>query len=843
MQKPFSPGCVDSADPYSQIGSSLLSSELKAEYENQLTDLQAEIVNLKSELAAREIELDHWRQRHHVLTSFRKSLAQSWSWKLLEPLRAVRRLLKPRGFDSTALIAWQQLEPGSDGPRGSWVSTGMDPQFVVPCLLPAGWARIRLRMKSAVQGRLELFVDRGEGFDATTCIERINIGKEVDRDFFVHFSSPVFAVRMDPLDVEGEFQLETLRVDPIPWPQAFLQAIGSKVRLLWEYGQITKAMKNGLGMLMRGQLGRILSKIFLGLNRSTTLPVTSYDVNRAYEIWRRRHALTDADRQRLRVEAGAMIDPPLISVIMPVYNVAVDYLRLAVDSVLRQTYPHWELCIADDASPAPHVRSILDEYARCDPRIRVVYRNERGNIGAASNSALELARGEYVALLDHDDELAEQALFRVAQTIVADRELDMLYSDEDKLELDGRHVDPFFKPDWSPEYFLACMYTCHLGVYRAALVRDVGGFRSEFDTAQDYDLALRIVARTSRIGHIPDILYHWRKAPHSTAVSANAKPQAHITARRALQSYLDTIGRQGLVGAGPAKGFHRVRYALIGRPRISIVIPTGCRSARIRGKDTTYLAHCIQSIRQKSTYKNYEILAIDNDDMPAELERELDRWQIRRVSYTDAFNLASKINLGAAKAEGDYLLILNDDVEVISPDWLECMLEYSQQPEIGAVGAKLLFPDGRLQHVGITIQDGNPGHPYYGAPGNSLGYYCGNVVARNYSAVTGACMMTRAELFHRLGGFDEALPLNYNDVDFCLRVVGSGLRIVCTPYAQLYHHEAATKTGVYPHELEAFKQRWGTRWPRDPYFNPNLCPRHSDYRIQLVSGSLVSGEW
>jgi GT2 family glycosyltransferase len=426
----------------------------------------------------------------------------------------------------------------------------------------------------------------------------------------------------------------------------------------------------------------------------------------------------------------------------------------------------------------------LEEYARRDSRIKVVFRSERGNISAASNSALELASGEYLALLDNDDELAEQALFRVAKAIIADRTLDLIYSDEDKLEPDGRHVDPFFKPDWSPEYFLTCMYTCHLGVYRTALVRELGGFRSDFDSAQDYDLALRIVARSNRVGHIPDVLYHWRKLPNSTARSHRAKPQAFGTACRALAGYLNAKGQPGRIEPGPFAGLHRVRFSIIGRPKVSIIIPTASRPARIRGQDTTFVGHCVQSIRRATHYSNYEIITVDNDDMPLELQQELDRWNVRRVSFTDEFNLASKMNLGAAKADGDHLLFLNDDTEIITPDWLECMLEYSQQPGIGAVGVKLLFPDGRIQHVGVVLLDGDPCHPYYANGGTEMGYWAGNYLTRNTSAVTGACLMTPADLFHELGGFDEGFPLNYNDVDYCLRVLGNGKRVVLKPYAQ-----------------------------------------------------------
>jgi GT2 family glycosyltransferase/SAM-dependent methyltransferase len=797
-----------------------------------------EVATLQRELQERETDLVGLNERFVILNSMVSSMSNSRLWRLLEPLRAVRRLLKPRGFGLNDLMPWNQVDEIPNEPN-RWMSTGTDPQFLVPCCLPAGWLRIRLKMTSQVQGRVEFFVDTGHGFNSAECIERIIIGNGVDQDSYVQLPLPVRAVRLDPLDVEGEFHLQELQVEPVPAPRILARACFSKAKLLLEHGLLWKSLGRGLLLLLRGQLPQFREKLQKGLAGPSYEAPEWYDANKAYEVWQKFHRLTDTDRERMRREGSAFENPPLISILMPVYNVKVSLLREAIDSVLRQIYPHWELCIADDASSSSRIRATLEEYARRDPRIKVVFRPERGNISAASNSALELASGEYIALLDNDDELAERALFQVAKTILADRSLDYIYSDEDKIEPNGRHVDPFFKPDWSPEYFLTCMYTCHLGVCRTALVRELGGFRSEYDSAQDYDLALRIVARSNRVGHIPDVLYHWRKLPNSTARSHRAKPQAFETACRALASYLNIKGQPGRVEPGPFAGLHRVRFNIVGRPKVSIIIPTASRPAHIRGQDTTFVSHCVQTIRRATSYSHYEIVTVDNDDMPPDLQRELDRWNVRRVSFTDEFNLASKMNLGAAKAEGDHLLFLNDDTEIISPDWLECMLEYSQQPEIGAVGVKLLFPDGRIQHVGVVLLDGDPCHPFYANGGKDMGYWAGNFLTRNTSAVTGACMMTRADLFHELGGFDETFPLNYNDVDYCLRVLERGRRVVFTPYAQLYHFEGATKSGIRPEELEVFKNRWQEKWSRDPYYNPNLSLNYHDYRIQTAEEMLA----
>ena len=593
-------------------------------------------------------------------------------------------------------------------------------------------------------------------------------------------------------------------------------ALRGKRQKLRRVRRLGKVLLRGMSLLARGRL-----------------PVFGR-ANDAYEQWRQRRRLTEADRQRMRAEAAAMKDPPLVSVLMPV--TPEPYLRLAIESVLRQTYPYWELCVAGDASSAPHVRPVVEESARRDARIKVTWRSQHGNATAAFNSALELAQGEYIAPLGHDDELAEHALFEVARSVAADRRLDMIYSDEDKLEPDGRHVEPFFKPDWSPEYFEACMYTGRLAVYRTALVRELGGFRSAFDTAPEYDLALRVVARSANVAHIPDILYHGRKSPKSGAADNSARPHADDAARRALEDYLRASGRKSTVEPGPVSGSYRVRTAIEGRPLVSIVIPTACRPVVLDGRETTFVAACLQSLCTRSTYPRYEIIVVDDGDMPPELQRELGRWPARRLSYTAEFNFSAKINRGAAHARGDFLVLLNDDVTIISPDWLECMLEYAQRPEIGAVGAKLFFPDGQLQHAGVTLPGFNPGHPFYGYPGDFPGYFGGSLVPRNYSAVTGACLMTRREVFEEVGGFTEALPVNYNDVDFCLKVIRGGRRVVYTPYAQLHHHESVSKAGVFRHELDAFRERWRHQWQRDLYYNPNLTSRFHDYRIDPDAG-------
>jgi len=817
--------------------------------------LSLEIAKLTQLLDQERARRRDFELRNVILESFVQSHASSGFETAIAPFRWLRHVLAPRGAGTEHLIPWQDLEPVESAehrPGSVWQATGADPQFVLPLALPAGWVRIELHLSGQSRGRSEIHIDTGSGFHAGECLERFCWSELLRDELFVRLPRPVRAIRLDPVDCAGQFCIEKFTVRPVPGPQALMQAMLRKLKLLSAYRCFGASLLRGLGLLARGQFGKVFGKIFKGLPDSRRLDADGDAARAAYAAWRRQRELTDADRAKLRQEAAALANPPLISIIMPVYNTPETYLVRALDSVVRQTYPNWELCIADDASSAKYVEKLLKKYAAADSRIHVTRLAKNGGISAASNAALATAKGDYIALLDHDDELAEHALSSVARTIVAHPEADMIYTDEDKLEMDDRHADPFFKPDWTPDYFLTCMYTCHLGVYRTVLAKKLGGFRSEFDTAQDYDLALRIIGQVqneerakdrigggeaTRIRHIPDVLYHWRKLPGSTATDHTAKPKAARTAIRAAQSYLDLVNRPGEVGPGPSPGLQRVRYKIQGNPKVSIVIPSAGRTTTIRGETTTFISHCVRSIRQKSTWKNYEVLVVDNDDMSSELQKELDDLGVVRVSFTAPFNLSAKLNLGAVKADGDFLLLLNDDIEVITPDWIECMLEHAQWPEVGVVGAKLLFPDGRLQHAGVTLLEGKPYHHFYRWPGHEPGYFGSHMLTRNYSAVTGACIMVRNDLYQETGGFDEAFPLNFNDIDFCLKLRDRGFRIVYSPYAQLYHFESVSKSGCYPEEIEAFMRRWGTKYFVDPFYSPHLATDAIDYRIATMNQS------
>ncbi len=563
-----------------------------------------------------------------------------------------------------------------------------------------------------------------------------------------------------------------------------------------------------------------------------------------YASWIDERRLGDEDRKRIRREIDAFPWKPLISVVLPVYDTEERWLRKCVDSVRRQLYPHWELCIADDASPSPRVREILEAYRRSDGRIRVAYREKNGHISACSNTALAMAAGEFVALLDHDDELAEEALYENARLLNADPGTDMIYSDEDKIGEDGERHAPFFKPDWSPDTFLSHMYTCHLGVYRTALLREIGGFRVGFEGSQDYDLVLRLTEKTRRIRHIPKVLYHWRTIRGSTALTHDSKNYAYRSGLHAIQEALDRRGEGGRAENVPNyPGQYLVRYPLENPPLVSILIPTRDNPARLEA--------CLASVVTRTTYPRYEILILDNGSVQPETQAALARWQrshpdrIRVLRLETPFNYSRLNNAGAREARGDLLLLLNDDVTVITPGWLGEMAGQASRRSIGAVGAVLLYPDDTIQHAGVLLGIVGPAnHSHRHARADSPGYFGRLLIVANYAAVTGACLLVKRDLYLSAGGLDETLAVAYNDLDFCLRLLRMGYFHVVLPQARLYHHESSSRgadqTGAnqrrLQEEAEIVQERWGDLLRNDPFYNPNLTRRREDFTIAVGEG-------
>jgi glycosyltransferase involved in cell wall biosynthesis len=555
-----------------------------------------------------------------------------------------------------------------------------------------------------------------------------------------------------------------------------------------------------------------------------------WDATGDYASWIRYYdQLQRKDLQRIREQIARFDFSPLISVLLPVYNSNLRWLRRAILSVQKQLYPRWELCIVDDASTDRKLWPFLKRCARRDPRIKVMRRTENGHISVASNDALHLANGDFVALLDHDDELAPTALYFVALALNQNRDLQLLYSDEDKVDAQNRRSEPYFKSDWNPELFLAQNFISHLSAYRTDLVRRLGGFRIGFEGSQDYDLALRCIEQIppKDIEHLPWVLYHWRTTDESTASCATAKPYAQQAAQRAVQEHLDRTGITGTVV--PTHGVYlQTKYAVPpGRPMVSIVIPTRDQASSLK--------KCIDSIFHKTDYRTFELIILDNEscdnetlEFLAELKKH-ERVHVERIE--SAFNYSRLNNRGVELSHGSFIALLNNDVEVINDDWLSEMVSRAMQSEVGMVGARLWYPNGMIQHGGVILGAGGiAGHAHAGLRRDDPGYFARAHLAQNVSAVTAACALVRREVYLQLGGFDENLAVTFNDVDFCLRLRQAGYRIVWTPHAELIHHESASrgfddstpKQNRFLSEVDYMNSKWGDVLQRDPFYNPNL---------------------
>jgi GT2 family glycosyltransferase len=560
-------------------------------------------------------------------------------------------------------------------------------------------------------------------------------------------------------------------------------------------------------------------------------------IDEQYQLWLKSNQLTDRSLLEMQTEASQFSYKPKISIIMPVYNTDQRWLRAAIDSVMNQVYTNWELCVVDDASTRKEVRRVLAEYANKGSRIAVKYLDSNLGISATSNEALSMATGEFVGFLDHDDELGRDALYEVVNLLNENPDLDLIYSDEDKKELNGKRVEPFFKPDWSPDLLLSMNYVCHFVIMRKSLIDKVGGFRLGFEGSQDYDLLLRIVELTNRIGHISRPLYSWRKVAGSAAASTSAKPFAHETAKKALMEALSRRGLKGEVLEAAGK-YHRVAYAIEGDPLVSIIIPTRDRVDLLR--------RCIESIECKTSYQNYEIIIVDNGSEDPTTLYYLRSTRHRVLKFDEPFNFSRLNNFGAAHAKGEHLLFLNNDTEVADDHWLEAMLEHSQRPEVGMVGALLLYPSRdrshrMIQHAGVNVGVGGvAGHAFKYLPADRDNYFNLHRVVRNCSAVTAACAMIRRSVFGDVGGFDERLKVAFGDVDLCLRAREKGYLVIYTPHAILYHHETATRGNLHPMEDEDYMiTRWkDTLFKGDPYYNPNLTLLREDYSIASKGSSI-----
>jgi len=589
------------------------------------------------------------------------------------------------------------------------------------------------------------------------------------------------------------------------------------------------------GRLLRIFLSKIFKVLYLAFEVRKVVIVEvmeSYLANTMqYSQYLLRKKVTKDVGKQFRKNIHHFKEQPLLSIIMPVYNPRIDLFIKALDSVKAQIYDKWEFCIADDNSTDPEVKETLEKYCKNDERIKVNYRAENGHISKASNSALELATGDYAVLMDHDDILREDCLYHIVKAINIHHDIDLIYSDEDKIDEWGIHSEPHFKPDWCPDNLLSRNYLGHICVFKTEYLRAIGGWRAGFEGSQDYDLILRYTEKYNKVIHLPEVLYHWRIHSESAALSEAVKPYAYRAAQMALT---EAMSRRGLIATVDFLDSFRgycIRFGLENKnAKVSIIIPS-------RNK-ADLLKKCLRSIEKKSTWKNFEVIVIDNNSDEKEFFNLIKQYTRQKtmsfkcVQDKEPFNFSRLINLGRKNATGDFLILLNNDTEIITPDWMEAMMEHAQRQEVGAVGAKLLYDNDTIQHAGVVIGlGGAAGHVLVGEYREGPGYFNYVNMLNTYSAVTAACFMVRTELYDKVGGFDEEFGTEYNDVDFCLKLVEAGHHNLYVPHCELYHFESMTRG--HPHstyesykkhlkEVNMFTKKWKKYVDNDPCYNPNL---------------------
>lgn len=730
----------------------------------------------------------------------------------------------------------EAADPQQKTEGAAWIARTGHPEFEVVGLERFGGRWVRMRFRLQVEHdewswpRLSFDVGTSDFSALGIPFPRATAAApEVELVFYVPLS--LRSARLRPIARPGQFELSAATIEVLGKPRAvghMLRVIGAADGLGRVASMLAEAVVPALDPASRAEARRRIVRRYMDVR----LGEKSYaDWIQVFETESRSAAVMASERQSWRCK-------PTISIVLPVHNTNEPFLRASLDSVLTQTYPNWELCIADDCSTEPHVRTVLRQYTERDPRICAVYRETRGHISEASNSALAIAKGDWIVLLDHEDCLHSQALHFVAEAIAAHPRASLIYSDEDKIGKNNKRYDPYFKCDYNYELLLAHNMVRHLAAFRRNLINEVGDFRRGFENAHDYDLVLRAIERinSEQVLHLPRVLYHRRFRQGSAASTSDVTPYAEA-ARRAVAEHLQRRGVDGTVVAAPeAPSMNRVRYALADpNPRVSIVICTRDRA--------DLLAPCVDSIVNRSSYDNYEVLIVDNgstEEATFQLFNRLPTKRFRILRDESVFNFSSLNNRAVQRANGEYICLLNNDIEVLTADWMEEMLSFSMQPDVGAVGARLWYPSGGLQHAGVILGlVGVSNHVHRNLKRGELGYFGRAALHQSFSALTGAALMIRESIYRKVGGLDEELQVTFNDIDFCLRVREAGYRNVWTPYAEMIHHESATrghdttpqKRARVAQENLLMKQRWGDLLGRDPAYSLNLSIETEDLRM------------
>ncbi len=746
----------------------------------------------------------------------------------------VRPRIKPR------LKPLVDIRETHKGNTGTWTSTGDDPQFA--CEFPVfdlhtGWYMITLDIEcSNVFDTAIFYVNLGEGYLEDESIKIPYQSRKICKRI-VRFDRKALGIRFDPLSSAGQFNIREFSMSPITFKFAEKRMLTKLMRWNPSSNEDTAAATRQMLMQQASNSGQpyktVLERKYSALFAN---PVRSHN----YSKWIEKVEEPEAPTRNNIVSIDGRSKRPKISVIMPTYNSDAELLNAAIQSVFTQSYSNWQLCISDDGSDLDETKSALQAWVDKDNRITAVFGQESSGIANNTNSSLQLATGDYCVFLDHDDLLAEHALYEVASAIMENPALKLVYSDEDKIDSAGARVDPHFKPDWNPDLLLSQNYICHLVALRRDVIQQVGGCRSGFEGSQDHDLLLRVmeVVTAGEVKHIQKILYHWRMAEGSTSATASAKSYTTDSGVAAINDHLKRVNADATVEAGKYPNTYRVRWALPKvPPKVSIIIPTRDR--------LDILSQCIGSVLQRTDYPDYEIIIVDNESTePATLEyfEQLKaQSNIRIYTYNGEFNYSAINNFAVQKAEGSIITLMNNDIEVIEREWLHEMVSHAIRPEIGCVGAKLLYKNNMVQHAGVILGIGGVaghGHKYFDA--ESAGYFSRLHLTQNMSAVTAACLTIEKPIYQQIQGLNETdLKVAFNDVDFCLRVGTLGLRNVWTPYALLYHHESVSrghentqeKQSRFRQEALYMQNKWGEMLESDPAYNRNLTLVREDFSL------------
>ena len=811
-----------------------------------LNECNEEVKRLKKEVLsgkqqAADAEFRHLHQSR-ILQDTKAKLQrtkQSKAVKLVFPIRFImkkaRILRNPlNGLTSLPQTAGHSLLPTQ---AGTLQVIGDDPQLITQGHYKAGLYLFSWDAAAKKRALLKLYPDYGKGISE---LESRPLGYITTifshHEHFFYLHSDASMIRMDPGE-GGENELSIvsfnyMRLGIFSAIRVGLSLISAQThfpryRLLGHFAKLCLTGKK------REAMGA-----FSNAFRAHGAEISSADENDAYQQYVEDTRLSEDMIEQQSRAAAVFAYQPVISVIVPVYNTNESMLIDMIESVRSQTYEKWELCLADGHSQKEHVAPVLERYAQMDSRIKIKLLSENLGIAGNTNEALALATGAYISLLDHDDLLSVNALFEVVKAINENNRPEVIYSDEDKITFDGKkRFFPHFKPDWSPDLLRSYNYITHLFTAKRDLVAQVGNFLPGYDGSQDHDLILRTTERAKNIVHIPLILYHWRSHSESTAENQGNKSYTLDAGVRAISAHLKRVGYEGTVSYDARYGFYHVDYKLVETPLVSIIIPNY--------EHYEDLHRCIESIYSLSTYKNFEVIVVENNSKSKEIfeyyEEIKEKYGVKVITWPDAFNYSAINNFAVTHSSGKYLLFLNNDTEVISPDYMEQLLSYAQRTDVGAVGARLYYPDDTIQHAGVVLGfQGIAGHAFSRISKEDPGYMARAFVVADVSAVTAACMMLARKTFDEISGFDESLCVAFNDIDLCMKILDTGRYNVYNPGAELYHHESVSrgaedtdeKRERFASEIACFKDKWGDKLSAgDPYYNPHLDLEKVPFRI------------